>query len=147
MRSSSLAAALLASASVCTLGCTDYAGMARARAASDLRCPEPEITVVQHGSKLFRTSGCGQTASYACFTEGSSNPFMASQSPMMAMMTSDEICVREGGGAPPVMACPPGTGMTDRGCVPVVSTECPAGMHFVAGRGCVANVSPEPAQP
>jgi hypothetical protein len=127
-------------------GCADYAGMARARAVSDLGCSTDQIAVTEQGGSRYRASGCGRAATYACFTEGSSNPFVTQQSPMMAMMTQDEICVREGETPPPTMACPPGTGLTPQGCVPVVvSTECPAGMSFVAGRGCVPQVAPTPA--
>lgn len=36
--------------------------------------------------------------------------------------------------------CPPGTQLKGTSCVANVSTACAAGMHFVAGTGCVADV-------
>jgi len=43
--------------------------------------------------------------------------------------------------------CPPGTQSQGGKCVASVDTSCAAGMHFQAGRGCVANVVAQPATP
>jgi hypothetical protein len=50
------------------------------------------------------------------------------------------------GGAGAVV-CPPGTQVVGNKCVAQVSTDCPAGLEFVTGRGCVAKVETKDKPP
>lgn len=49
-------------------------------------------------------------------------------------------CVRKDVQVVTDVQCPPGTKKENNTCVPVVNKDCPSGMTWTAGRGCVANV-------
>ncbi|HWB77623.1 MAG TPA: hypothetical protein VG755_21805, partial [Nannocystaceae bacterium] len=48
---------------------------------------------------------------------------------------------------PVKLECPEGTTMKDGMCAPKVSTDCPAGMEFAEGRGCIPKIVAAPEVP
>jgi hypothetical protein len=47
-------------------GCVTMEGIAKTRAANDLRCGEEQIVVTNIGGTSYRATGCGQEATYNC---------------------------------------------------------------------------------
>lgn len=53
-------------------GCVTMAGIAKTRAANDLRCSEDQIVVANIGGSSYRATGCGQEATYNCIQSSES---------------------------------------------------------------------------
>jgi hypothetical protein len=47
-------------------GCASTSDGLRARFAKERSCPESQVSVVESGGVVYRASGCGQSAEYAC---------------------------------------------------------------------------------
>lgn len=54
-------------------GCASLESKVRTRAASDFRCNEDQLRILDHESSVFRIAGCGEEATYVCTESRSFN--------------------------------------------------------------------------